>query len=76
MAERLVGVNCSCGGEVWFQNLHEIGGASRAMAWEAWCRKCRACDCNGYSTRRELLAESAKFWTNGRAGTIQAEVRR
>jgi hypothetical protein len=60
--ERLEGVTCRCGGEVYFENLYKRGKATKESAWEAYCHKCMACDPNGYSSRKKLLAESPGFW--------------
>ncbi len=65
---RLLGVFCTCGGEVFYENLHRQGLASREWAWEAFCDKCKDCDPNGYSTKQELLEESPKFWRDDLLG--------
>ena len=71
---RLEGVWCRCGGEVWYEDCRKAGKATKETRWEAYCRGCKACDANGYSSRAELKRESPKHW--GDHGTIRiAEVR-
>ncbi len=71
---RLEGVWCRCGGEVWYQDMWTRGKASKELRWEAFCRDCKTCDCNGYSSLRAMKQESPAFWGDHKTIRI-AEVR-
>jgi len=60
MAPNPLNVDCRCGGEVVYEDMR--GRASKEFRYEAFCRKCKTCDPNGYATVRELKRESPRFW--------------
>jgi len=71
---RLDGVWCRCGGEIWYDDGIKHGTTSdKSLRWEAFCRQCKACDTNGYSSQKALLAESPAFWGDNQSIRI-AEV--
>lgn len=54
----------ACGGQVfaeWFPPTWD-GDEKLPGSWECYCATCQNCDCNGYDTLRECLAEAPEFW--------------
>lgn len=65
---RIVGIVCAgdkvygpCGGELHIES-HTADGESISddpdFKWETFCTKCKTCDCNGWSTLKDALANA------------------
>lgn len=69
---RIVGIVCGgdkiygpCGGELRIENRDGNGkpvSRERFFKWETFCTKCKACDCNGWPTLAEALAEAEGYF--------------
>jgi len=62
---RVIGVTCSCGGELRVERLKADGTTvsnDPDFRWETFCTRCKSCDCNGWRTLALALANAAEYF--------------
>lgn len=63
---RIVGVRCECGGELQVERCKADGtplSSDPMFRWETFCVDCLTCDCNGWPTLADCVAEAAEYFS-------------